>query len=476
MNYNFIKQLQDRLCDPNLTLFVTSDDTISHGDFYLLVKSYARKLQTITTAKEPVVIALTDDITSLAVFFGLMYIGSIPVVCNPRARKITLNKQVSIINPKLCIVDKKDIINHSNQVTLMDLDDLLEVDNDPLFSAEYNDVAFMLWTSGTSGGNRPVMYSHGRHFEVTKNLSVGMHFLITDRSYCTAKMNFIYHLNTVVFNPMYNGGQSYIDKGLSIPSRIQSIINSYQPSQVFSVPVIYAQLLSNKGLTQTPIRYHSAGERLPESIINEFQKQTNQVIYNNYGSTEMACPCVINFTGSGAVGLPINGYELRIVDDENNLLPPNKIGHLEIRSKIKSLGYFGENNQDHPMYSQEWSRTSDMAHIDELGFLWHFCRTGDLIKIHGQYVNPLDIEDVLLRHPSIEQAAVVVGRDCNDLDNIKAYVVLSVNILVNASDIRLWLKNNCETIFPREIIIVTELPRTDTGKIQRYKLRDYENI
>ena len=471
MNYNLIHQFENVKPKKDKVLFRTENKTISHWEFYQLVRKYAYFFNNHINQNDRVLLVLYDSIDALAIFYSLLYVGAVPIISNARARINTLVSQYEICKPALSIVERDDL-TFPNQLEISKINLGKELEQ-PVHK-NYNDLAYMLWTSGTSGRWKLVMYAHGRQFDVTKILAESMHFSSNSKTYCTAKMSFILHLNTAVFNPMFNGGESYIDSGLSTPGRVQFIIDSYKPNVFVSIPLIYAQLLSQGRLSQESIVYHSGGERLPTSIIDGFLKTTKQKIVNHYGSTEMACPCLLNFTGNSSVGKPIPGYEIRIVDEQGNLCQIDQIGSLEIKSNIKTIGYFDDIENTDPMYKNDWSRTNDMASIDSNGMVWHHGRSGDIIKINGQYINPLDIEEVLLTHSDIEQAAVVIKQGHYSLEHIEAFVVLKQTSNTNQREIRAWLRNNYDGSFLRIINIVETLPRTDNGKIQRYKLR--ENI
>ena len=376
---------------------------------------------------EIVVVSIPDSINTVKAFLAVVLAGGIAAMANPRSQNLPMQSRIVLTEDNFPDTDNLDLAQHA-------------------YPRDQMDTVFMLWTSGTTGYSHPI--SHNALSACSQSESSGVQTLgITeeDRIYSTAKLYFAYGIIGTLFDVMWTGAQAYLDPGLSIPSRVRRIVDTYKPTKFFSVPVIYSQLSLDSKPWPLDMQCISAGDRLPEQIISRWYAMTGQRIHNSLGTTEALTAFSFNHQGNTAIGQAIPGYEMRISSER--------------RLEVKCPG-------------QEWMFTGDVCSVDTAGQYHHLGRYSDTIKINGIFVNPTEVEEVLIGHPSVEQAAVVSIPDSSGIEHIEAHVVLLPEQDILPADLRSWargrlLRHACPTV----IHIVTELPRTATGKIQRFKLR-----
>jgi acyl-coenzyme A synthetase/AMP-(fatty) acid ligase len=252
----------------------------------------------------------------------------------------------------------------------------------------------------------------------------------------------------------------------------------------FNAPTGYAALLAVPEFTT---RYDlrslrlcvSAGEALPAPIWHAWKSATGLDIIDGLGSTENWHMFVSGRPGDirpGATGKPIPGYEVKIVDDDGVEVPPGAIGNLLVKGETAALGYHHRYELSRRTFAGEWLRTGDKYYVDEDGYYWHAGRSDDMLKVGGMWVSPVEVESVILDHPAVLECAVVGAIDPAGLVKPRAFVVardgqvpgdaLAGDIIAHCRRVAAEYKR------PRWIEFVDDLPKTATGKIQRYKLRE----
>jgi len=403
-------------------------------------------------------IVLPDSINTVLAFLGTVLAGGIAVMTSPQGRKETIDHKISVVTPHI-VIDESNVVEIMRQ-SRQHLPDF-EV------TGGGKDAAFMLWTSGTTGHTKAVMHSHDNVFaqclassELTLNLSQ------QDRIYSTAKLSFAYGIIGSLFGTMWAGAQAYLDSGLATPGRVKQNIESFNPTVFFSVPVIYSQLVTRLEKINL-VKFVSAGDRLPDALLSRWQATTGQPIYNCLGTTECLTAFTYNHAGTASIGKPIPTYQTRVVDSNGHVLESGQVGQLQVRAPSIGLGYWNDPEWT-TRYFTDWVTTGDSCWQDSEGNLYHMGRIGDVIKIAGHFINPSELEETLEAYPGVEQSAVVSIPNEHGVERIEAYVVGSVE----SRDLRAWMhKHHDRQKCPRKIHVVAELPRTDTGKIQRYKLR-----
>lgn len=416
-------------------------------------------------------IVLYDRASTVAVIFATVLIGAVACMINPRGKPHNIKHQASFVDPRLIVTEHN--IQDVPSITvsqLLDQANKLETWNHPS-PTELDDVAFILWTSGTTGHGKAVMQTHRNYIETTQLVGIDtVGIQSTDRIYTTAKLFFAIGVYASMFWPQWAGAEVLLDTGLSIPSRVRNNIETYQPTVFYSVPVIYSQLATREIRCQAHCL--AGGDQLPQSVIDRWKKYTGQLIYNTSGVTEGTCCYTYNRHGTTSAGQAVPGYALRVVDDAEQPLAPNQVGRLQIRTQYQARGYYKEPEWTAQMFGHEWMYTGDYAKITESGDLHYLGRVNDVIKINGQFVNPSELENTLQSYPGVEQAAVISRPGEDDIERIEAFVVPAVDTTLDTAQIRAWMLQQHERYaVPRIIHTVSQLPRTDTGKLQRFVLK-----
>ena len=222
----------------------------------------------------------------------------------------------------------------------------------------------------------------------------------------------------------------------------------------------------------------SAGESLPAPVWHEFKDQTGVELIDGIGSTENFHIFISNRPGDlrpGSSGKPVPGYECRIVDTDGAVVPPGDIGNLQVKGETAALSYLHDAERSRTTFLGDWLHTGDKYYEDEDGYFWHAGRTDDMLKVGGIWVSPVEVESTLLAHPAVLEAAVVGITDQSDLVKPKAYLILNEGY-AGSDELTAELVAYCKEKMadykrPRWVEYVDELPKTATGKIQRFRLR-----
>jgi benzoate-CoA ligase len=306
-----------------------------------------------------------------------------------------------------------------------------------------------------------------------------------DRFFSVAKMFFAYGLGNGLYFALTVGATSILWPGSPSPPNIFSVIEKHKPTLFFSVPSNYASLLSYKREGGGPefdlstVRYGvSAGEALPATIYHRFKERFGVELLDAIGSTEALHMFIANRPGAvrpGSSGEIMPGYEARIVDENGRDVPDGEVGSLLIKGDSVCACYWNQHDKTKETIQGHWIRTGDKYYRDPDGYYWYVGRNDDMMKVKGMWVSPIEIEGVLLEHPMVQEAAAIGNADGNQLLKPAAYLVLKQGVnetpqLIEEIRQHLLSKlagHKC----PQRFEVVKELPKTATGKIQRYKLR-----
>jgi benzoate-CoA ligase len=225
----------------------------------------------------------------------------------------------------------------------------------------------------------------------------------------------------------------------------------------------------------------SAGESLPAPLFERFKQRFGIEILDSLGSTETLQMVIANRPGEanpGSSGKIIPGYEARLVDDDERLVAPGEIGNLLIKGDSTCTGYWNKHEKTKETFEGHWFRTGDKYYQDQDGYFWYAGRTNDLFKVNGRWLGPAEVESALIAHPAVREAAVIARDDENGLTKPAAYVVVDPTFVPNdelARDLQNWVGERIGPYKrPRWIEFLSELPKTATGKLQRFKLRELQ--
>jgi benzoate-CoA ligase len=303
-----------------------------------------------------------------------------------------------------------------------------------------------------------------------------------DLVFSAAKLFFAYGLGNSLTFPMSVGATAVLMAERPTPAAVFQRLLQHQPTIFYGVPTLYAALLATPDLPKAEalnLRVcTSAGEALPADIGIRWTKHFGVEILDGIGSTEMLHIFVSNRPGEvryGSTGKAVPGYSLRVVDDAGAPVPPGEIGELQINGPTSAACYWNNRAKSRATFMGDWTRSGDKYVVDEDGYYTYSGRTDDMLKVGGIYVSPFEVEGALCTHPDVLEAAVVAWPDEDELVKPKAFVVLKAADKACAELARA-LQEHVKTAlapykYPRWLEFRTELPKTATGKIQRFKLR-----
>ena len=346
-----------------------------------------------------------------------------------------------------------------------------------------DECAFWLYSSGSTGQPKGVRHVHSS-LQFTAD-TYGKQVLGIEQNdivYSAAKFFFAYGLGNAMTFPLSVGATTVLLAGRPTPDSVLALINEHKPGIFCGVPTLYAALLAHieagKASCDVPLRCCiSAGEALPEDIGRQWKKLTSCDILDGVGSTEMLHIFLSNHADDvvyGTSGVAVPGYELRLVDTEGNDVGTGEVGELLVNGASAASDYWNQRDKSRTTFEGEWTRTGDKYEIRPDGRYIYCGRTDDMFKVSGIWVSPFEVEQAIVSHPAVLEAAVVAARDDQDLEKPKAFVVLKQEVDTDAftNELKEQVKNKIgKWKYPRWVEVVTELPKTATGKIQRFKLR-----
>nr|VFK31955.1 MAG: benzoate-CoA ligase [Candidatus Kentron sp. MB] len=348
-----------------------------------------------------------------------------------------------------------------------------------------DDAAFWLYSSGTTGFPKGAIHLHHDMIVAADGYAKGtLGLQESDLSFSVAKLFFAYGLGNSLYFPLRVGGTSVFLPEKPLPDAVFGILDRYRPTIFYSVPTSYAALLQaaeKEGRTSLGrVRLCvSAGEPLPKPIFDRWRERFGVEILDGIGSTEALHIFISNRPGEargGVTGRVVPGYEARIVDEHGNESPSGEVGALLIRGDSIASGYWNKHEATKSTILGEWIDTRDKFFQDREGLYHYAGRTDDVMKVSGQYVWPADVEAVLQEHPKVLESGVAGIPDDQGLIKPAAYVVLKEGHEASSAlalELQQFVKDHAAPYkYPRWITFVSELPKTATGKIQRFKLRE----
>jgi benzoate-CoA ligase family protein len=459
-----------------------------------------------------VLIVLPDSAEFFAAFFGAAKIGAVAVPVNPHARAGDYRHYISNCGARFALVHASTVGEFAAEAGTRTLDLLVIAEpksdtpkperiarkiaafEDWLPSksctvlthpTRASDLAFFLYTSGSAGAAKAVAHRHGDMLVTSRNFAEGVLGLREDdRLYSVSKLYFAYGLGNGMYFPLFFGASAILNPERPNTKEIAETINGYKPTVFFSVPTFYARLLrdAERGLNVdlSAVRLAiSAGETLPAEIFEQFRSRFQIEILDGIGSTEMLHVFLSSRPGkvrAGSCGNEVPGYQAKIMDDAGAPAADGEVGNLWVKGDSAFSEYWQNPEMTASAKRDGWVVTGDKFTRDADGY-FHYCgRSDDMMKVAGMWVSPGEVENALMGHPAVSECAVVGQTDSVGLMKPVAYIVLRPSVIRPGggldSEIHGWLRTRMPGFkCPHDFRFVAELPKTSTGKIQRYLLR-----
>jgi benzoate-CoA ligase len=490
--------------------YVDDHERVRYGDLADRIRRLAAGLEALGVRREErVLLAMHDCADWPVAFLGALYAGIIPVAVNTlltaddyafmladsRAQAvITCAPLLPTITAALARADHEVrhlVVSRPGGAAAADV-----VAFDALRTASgvrtapaatrRDDLAFWLYSSGSTGRPKAAVHTHANPYWTAKLygqaiLGIGEHDIV----FSAAKLFFAYGLGNALSFPLSVGATVVLMAERPTPEAVFRRLTEHRATIFCGAPTGYAAMLASPQLPapgSTALRLcSSAGEALPADIGRRTAAHFGCDVVDGLGSTEMLHIFVSNRPGDvryGSSGTPVPGYEVEIRDDAGRAVAPGELGELFVKGPSAAVMYWGDRDRSRATFQGEWVRTGDKYVRDADGWFTYAGRTDDMLKVSGVYVSPFEVEAALVQHPAVLEAAVIGITDDDGLNKTKAFVVLTPGHDACAAlgdELKAFVKQRLAAYkYPRQIEFVGELPKTATGKIQRFRLRERE--
>jgi len=452
--------------------------------------------------EQRILLCLQDTIDFPTVFLGAIKAGIVPVAVNTllkaadydyilrdsRARALFVS---ATLLPALSPVLQQHsglkgvIVSRGKAAGYASLDELLTRVPASFAPAATccDDPCFWLYSSGSTGAPKGTIHVHASLIQTAELYArpiLGIRE--SDVVFSAPKLFFAYGLGNALTFPLAVGATAVLMAGRPTPDAVFAQLQRHRPTIFSGVPTLYAAMLSAKPPTREILALRacvSAGEALPRDIGERWKRHFGVDILDGIGSTEMLHIFLSNRPGDicyGTTGAPVPGYQLRLVDENGQPVAPGQIGELHVCGPTRAHSYWSNREKTSQTFLGAWVRSGDKYYVDERGHYVYAGRSDDMLKVSGIYVSPAEVESALISHPAVLEAAVIGAEDAEGLMKPLACVVLNPGALPSAS-LAEQLKQHVKSLlaphkYPRRIEFLDELPKTATGKIQRFKLRE----
>ena len=439
---------------------------LSYGELDERVRRFAAGLQHQGIQPEQRILLVMQDSIDLPVaFLGALFAGVVPVP----------------VNTLLPATNYAYMLEHSDAKLIIASASVLPALKDAMSQAGRQ---IPVVISGTTGQPKGAVHSHANLYWTAELYGKPiLQLQENDLVFSAAKLFFAYGLGNALTFPLSVGASTLLMAERATPEAVFQRLQKHQPTVFFGVPTLYVAMLASDTLPkreQINLRLcASAGESLPKEVGEKFSQHVGCDILDGLGSTEMLHIFISNRSDDvryGATGKPVPGYSVELRDEQGHPVAQGEIGDLYIQGPSAAHLYWNQREKTLATFQGPWIKSGDKYQVDADGYYVYAGRSDDMLKVSGQYVSPIEVENALMGHEAVLESAVVGKPDNQGLMKTIAYVVLRDPARAH-KEIEVELKAFVKTClaphkYPREIVFVSDLPKTATGKIQRFRLRE----
>ena len=497
---------------PAKAAFIDDGGALTYGALDERVRRVAAGLRALGIKREERVLLLMQDCNDWPVsFLGAIYAGIVPVAVNTlltaddyaymlehsRAQVVLVSG--ALLPAVTAAMTKSDhevhkvIVSHPAaplHPAEVEFESFVQ-GNAPLAKAAAtspDDPCFWLYSSGSTGRPKGTVHSHANPYWTIELYGKGiLELRESDVCFSAAKLFFAYGLGNALTFPMGVGATTLLMAERPTPDatfkRWLGGVGGVKPTVFYGAPTGFAGMLASPNLpakTEVAMRLvSSAGEALPAEIGERFQRHFGVDIVDGIGSTEMLHIFLSNLPGKvryGTTGWPVPGYDIELRNEDGSPTPDGEPGDLYIHGPSSAMMYWGNRTKTRETFQGGWTKSGDKYVRNADGTYTYSGRSDDMLKVSGIYVSPFEVEATLVQHPAVLEAAVIGVPDAEGLTKTKAFVVLKPGAQATDAELKAFVKDKLAPYkYPRQIEFVADLPKTATGKIQRFKLRALES-
>ncbi len=508
-DFNFAQHLiASNAQRPDKVALIDDVGTLTYGQLADQVRRFAGGLKAMGLKREERVLLLMQDSSDWVVaFLGSLYAGVVPVavntlltaedyafmLSNSRAQAAlvsgallpTLQAALDQTNTEVqqVVVSRPTAALSAGQHTMADLIAQGQPSVPTLTLAD--EPAFWLYSSGSTGKPKGTVHSQGNLYWTAELYGKGvLELRESDVVFSAAKLFFAYGLGNALTFPLSVGATVVLMAERPTPQATFKRLVDLQPTVFYGAPTGYGGMLASPDLpaqSQVALRLcSSAGEALPRDIAERWSAHFGCEVIDGIGSTEMLHVFLSNRPGDvryGTTGKAVPGYELQLRNEDGSVITGHdEIGDLYIQGPSSALMYWNNRDKTRDTFQGVWTKSGDKYTRDVDGYYTYAGRNDDMLKVSGIYVSPFEVEATLVQHPAILEAAVIGKEDSDGLTKTKAFIVLKAGQSLTQEEVKAFVKERLAPYkYPRFVEFLAELPKTATGKIQRFRLRELEN-
>ncbi len=502
--YNAVDILERNLPErADKVALYSRDRNVTFGEMSAEVNKVGNALKKFDVRMgEVVAVASLDGAEWVASYFGAVKIGAVPASLNTlltpreyqyilkdsRARVVIVHEsilpKIEEVRSELEFVEHVIVIGEGGDRSYASwiADEPTELDAAP---THRDDFCCLNYSSGTTGDPKGILHAH-KDLPLTAQL-VGQNVLglkEDDRTFAVAKLFFTFGTGGNLMFPWYCGASVVLFSGAPRKAaNVLGMLADFKPTVFYTAPTSYASILAQDGFTEkfdlSSVRLCvSAGEALPAPVWEGWKAATGLEIIDGIGSTENYHIFLCNRPGDvrpGSSGKPVAGYEVKIVDDDGSDVKQGDVGTLWVKGETAALFYLHQYERSKKSFAGPWLDTGDKYYCDDDGYYFHAGRSDDMLKVGGIWVSPVEVESAVVSHDAVVECAVIGAADGSDLIKPKAYAILKDGVTGDEALEKAIISHCASTMAaykrPRWVVFVDELPKTATGKIQRFQLR-----